>query len=505
MKLLRPRHLRLRLTLWYVAVLAAILLIYGLSASAFVFLQLRSEMDRLAIEDLETVEGFLSFDAAGRLYLRSASHDHQYPLSMQHRLLEVWAAGGGQMLYRNELLGRRNLGAPPAADEGIQSYSPRSVSLADGTQARVVSHRHVVEGRATIIRVGFDQRELWQRLSFLLFGLLAGAPLALGVAGLAGYVLARRALSPIERMARRALEINGERLGARLIVENPDDEIGLLAKAFNETLARIERSFDQLRRFTSDASHELRTPLNAIQNVGEVALRTHGSAEHYREVIGIILEESGRLTRLVDSLLTISRADTEKPQLQPVEISVLTFVREVASLLEVLAEEKEQTVSTGGDREACVMADHTILRHILINLLDNAIKYSPRNSSICVRVARRRHGIVSIEVEDSGPGIAPEHRDKVFDRFYRIDAARTRESGGSGLGLSIARWGAEAHGGCLELECPPNGGCIFRLTLPEFHGTSTAEPSSVSCLTATNALLASSSENVLMRGRMFRR
>jgi heavy metal sensor kinase len=422
-------------------------------------------MDRLATEDLETIEGFLSFDAGGRLYLRSASHDHQYPLSMQHRLLEVWAVGG-PVLYRNELLGQRNLGGPPAEEEGVDSYSPRSVSLTDGTQARVVSHRHVVEGRATIIRVGFDQRELWQRLWLLVFGLVAGAPLALGVAGLAGYVLARRALSPIERMARRAMEINGERLAARLVVENPDDEIGLLAKAFNETLARIELSFDQLRRFTSDASHELRTPLNAIQNVGEVALRTHGSAEHYRDVIGIMLEESGRLTRLVDSLLTISRADMEKLQLAPVVIPVLPFVREVTSLLEVLAEEKEQPLVIEGDDEVCVTADHMILRHILINLVDNAIKYSPRGSGIWVRVLQQDRDTVWIEVEDSGPGIAPEHRDKVFERFYRIDAARTREAGGSGLGLSIARWGAEAHGGQLQLECPWNGGCVFRLVMP---------------------------------------
>jgi heavy metal sensor kinase len=456
----------LRLTLWYVAVLAAILLIYGFTASAFVFLQLRSEMDRLATEDLETIEGFLSFDATGQLYLRSASHDHQYPLSMQHRLLEVWRADSGPVLYRNELLGHRNLGSPPAADEGIQSYSPRSVLLPNGTQARVVSHRHIVEGRPTIIRVGFDERELWQRLWFLVFGLVAGAPLSLGAAGLAGYILARRALSPIERMARRAMEINGERLGARLIVENPDDEIGLLAKAFNETLARIELSFDQLRRFTSDASHELRTPLNAIQNVGEVALRTHGSVAHYRDVIGIMLEESGRLGRLVDSLLTISRADAEEPQLNPIIIPVLPFVREVASLLGVLAEEKDQTLSTEGDNDASVRADHMILRHILINLLDNAIKYSPRGSGIWVRVVQKDRNTVSIEVEDSGPGIAPEHRDKVFCRFYRIDAARTREAGGSGLGLSIVRWGTEAHGGHLELECPSNGGCIFRVTLP---------------------------------------
>jgi signal transduction histidine kinase len=267
-------------------------------------------------------------------------------------------------------------------------------------------------------------------------------------------------------MAQRALEINAHQLGARLTVENPDDEIGLLATAFNETLARIESSFQQLRRFTSDASHELRTPLNAIQNVGEVGLRKRGSADEYREVISTMLEESGRLTRLVDNLLTMARADAERPGLALTEIPALEFVKEAASLLEVLAEEKGQILSTDGDESASVLADRMILRHIVINLIDNAIKYSPFGSHIRVRVLENANQSVSIEVEDNGPGIPVQHRSKVFDRFYRIDEARTRETGGAGLGLSIAKWGAEAHGGGLELRCPPAGGCIFGLNLP---------------------------------------
>jgi signal transduction histidine kinase len=272
MKWLRPKNVRVRLTLWYVAVLGCILLIYSVSASLFVFWQLRSEVDRLATEELETIEGFLSFNSEGALYLKGSAHDHPYPISMQHRLMQV-LSDNGTVLYRNERLGTRDLGGALFPGEGANSYSPRSLSLSDGTRVRVVSRRHTVEGRPTIIRIGFSEEELWQHLWQLVLGLVAGAPLALGAAGAAGYFLARRALSPIQRMAQRALEINADQLGARLTVENPDDEIGLLAKAFNETLSRIENSFDQLRRFTSDASHELRTPLNAIQNVGEVGLR----------------------------------------------------------------------------------------------------------------------------------------------------------------------------------------------------------------------------------------
>lgn len=461
----RPQHVRTRLTLWYVAGLAAVLLIYGGSTSAVMLVQLRSQLDHLAIEDLETVEGFLDFGPSGKVFLRNDYHDHPYPTNMQERMLEVWSPDG-KLLYRNELLGSRALGGPPEAGEGVDSYSERSVSLADGTPVRLVSKRHMLEGHPTLIRVGFSERPLWERFWQVVLGLIFGLPLALGLAGFGGYFLVRHALGPIERMARRAREINAEHLSARLDVENPHDELGQLASAFNETLGRLERSFDQLRRFTSDASHELRTPLTAIRTVGEVGLRKQGPAEHYREVIGSMLEESGRLTRLVESLLTIARADSGQIQLARTHIQVLPFVREVASLLEVLAEEKNQHVSAEGLDTVWVHADPSILRQVVINLLDNAIKYSPAGGRIWIRVLALEGQLVSVEVHDSGPGISPEHRDRVFDRFYRVDEGRSRDVGGAGLGLAIAKWGAEANGGCLELACPTSGGSVFRLLLP---------------------------------------
>lgn len=464
MKPFRPQNLRTRLTLWYVAILAGVLLIYGGSTSAMLLFQLRSQLDHLAIEDLETVEGFLSFAPNGKVFLRNDYHDHPYPTTMQERLMEVWSADG-TLLYRNELLGNRALGGPPAPGEGVDSYSQQSIKMADGTPVRLVSKRHALEGRPTLIRVGFSEQPLWERFWQVMIGLVGGLPLALGLAGFGGYFVARRALSPIERMARRAHEINAERLSARLDVENPDDELGRLAGVFNETLARLERSFEQLRRFTSDASHELRTPLTAIRSVGEVGLRKQGTAEHYREVIGSMLEEAGRLTRLVESLLTIARADAGQIQLARTRIVVLPFVQEVSSLLEVLAEEKGQQLVIEGSETARVQADRAILRQILINLLDNAIKYSPLGGRITVRVLPSNRE-VSIEVADSGPGISAEHRDRVFDRFYRVDEGRSRDAGGTGLGLALAKWGAEAHGGRLELACPPQGGCILRLFLP---------------------------------------
>jgi heavy metal sensor kinase len=469
MNRLGPRNVRTRLTAWYVAVLAGTLLLYGAGTAALVLHQLRAELDHLASDDLESVEGLLSFGADGKLTLRTNYHDHPYPESAQDRLLEVRGADGA-LLYRNDLLGDRTLGGTPSASEGASGYSVRSIRLADGTAVRVVSKRHNIEGRATLIRVGFSEEILWRRFWQIAIGMMAGLPFALGLAGIGGYVLAKRALNPVERMARRVHEINADRLNARLEVENPHDELGALAKAFNETLGRLERSFEQLRRFTADASHELRTPLTAIRSVGEVGLQKPRTSEHYREVIASMLEEASRLSRLVDSLLMLSRAEAGQIQLHRSVGQLKPFVREAVSFFEVLADEKGQTLSIDGDESVQVEADFPILRQVLINLVDNAIKNSPCGGTISVRVSKTGDEEAAIEVTDTGPGIPPEHREKVFDRFYRVDEGRSREAGGAGLGLAIAKWGAETHGGRLELDCPENGGCVFRVILPAIAG-----------------------------------
>jgi signal transduction histidine kinase len=220
-----------------------------------------------------------------------------------------------------------------------------------------------------------------------------------------------------------------------------------------------------LRRFTSDASHELRTPLAAIRSVGEVGLQKGGSSAEYRDIIGSMLEEVNRLTSLVDNLLTISRADAGSLQLQMVQIPILQLAREAASLFEVMAEEKSLDFLLSGDEAIAVQGDRLFLRQALVNVLHNAVKYSPDGGTISVRVQRNAQE-VTVEVEDSGPGVPAEDRAKIFDRFYRVDKARWRESGGAGLGLSITKWVVEAHGGTIGLDGASARGCLFRIQLP---------------------------------------
>jgi heavy metal sensor kinase len=305
---------------------------------------------------------------------------------------------------------------------------------------------------------------MWQFLS----ASFTAMPVALLLVAIFGFQLARRSLAPMVDMARLAEHITAENLHQRLPVANPHDEIGQLGGVINELLDRLDRAFAQLRRFTSDASHELRTPLAAIRSVGEVSLQEVRSPEEYRDTIGSMLEEVNRLTSLVENLLTISRADAGQIELRVSTFCPYELVQEVVSLIEVLAEERGQQIVLAGDSSTTVKGDRLLLRHALLNILHNATKYTPVGGKITVWTGMSRPGWVSITISDSGPGIAPEHRDKIFRRFYRIDEGRTRDAGGSGLGLAIAQWSVQAHGGKIAVE-DSREGAIFAVTLPTYR------------------------------------
>jgi heavy metal sensor kinase len=418
---------------------------------------------RHAIQDLETVEGLLSFNAEGRLTLRDDYHNHPESKRVLERLLEVLSPTG-KVLLRNELLGERSLGTL-LQSEGVGGYSERDFAMPDGRKVVLVSRFHAVDGRPTIIRVAYSHDPIWQQFRADLTALLIPVPVILLMAGCGGYLLASRSLRPIQLLARAAQTIRIDRLHERLPVNRADGELADLAVSFNAVLLRLEQSFEQLRRFTADASHELRTPLATIRSVGEVALQKGCTADGYRDVIGSMLEEANRLTRLVESLLTIARADAGQIPVSVSQFDASELLRECASLFEALLEENGQRLSLEPSSGIRVSGDWLLLRQALMNVLHNAIKHTPRGGRIRMGV-REKEGRVVIEVEDSGPGIPEAERSKVFDRFYRVGEARSRESGGAGLGLAIARWSVEVHGGTIVADGAATGGSIFRISLP---------------------------------------
>jgi heavy metal sensor kinase len=469
----RPRNVRSRLTLWYVVVLASLLALYAAVACLFLFLSLREDFDHNLLEDVETVEGMLEKEPNGHVSLHASHPDIGEP-RIGH-FIEVWSPQGS-LLYRSPALQGQTLGGSPGPAEGLQDPTPATNLLPNGTRVRLASSVYHVEDQRVVLRVAYSEEKLWRELGEFGEVLLLGFPIAVLLAGFGGYALARKALAPIDSMASQAKTISAERLDDRLSIENPEDELGKLGTVFNDMLGRLQAAFDQLRRFTSDASHELRTPLTAIRSVGEVALQDQRSPAEYRDVIGSMLEEVDRLTRLSESLLALSRADSGHVHLQRENIPLLRLAKDASSVVEVLAEEKRQRIDIEGDEDLIVSVDRLILRQAIVNLLDNAIKYSPSGSRILVRVGAGADGEVFLEVADQGTGIPREHQPYVFDRFYRVDKARTREWGGAGLGLSITRWAVEAHGGEISLQSEEGRGSTFRMALPAVAHSATSSP-----------------------------
>lgn len=446
---------RTRLTVWYVLVVGAVVLVYIAGTTFVLYWQLLHQASRFAVQDIETVEGLLYFTPAGALSLNENYHNHPESRQVLERFLEV-RAPDGTLLFRNERLGNRNLGGPVLPNEGVNGYSQRSVRLPHGVKVLMVSRRHVLAGHTIVIRLGYDEQPIWLRIDESLTASFIALPVILSLAGFAGYHLARRSLAPLEEIASRAEQITAENLHARLPVQNPGDEVGHLVRVFNNVLARLEEAFERLRRFTSDASHELRTPLAAIRTVGEVGLQKSKTTADYEDTIGSMLEEVNRLTRLVENLLSISRAEAGHLQLGLAIISPIDVVKEVAALLDVLVEEKSLELVVSGDQELKVRADRLLLRQAITNVLHNAVKYTPEGGRISVDV-KSSLGRSVIRIADTGPGIPAEHKDRVFDRFYRLDSARARDTGGAGLGLSIAKWAIQVQGGDIEVEDSVDG------------------------------------------------
>jgi heavy metal sensor kinase len=365
-----------------------------------------------------------------------------------------------------------------ASPEALRHPIPGSNKLAAETEEKIVhvarlnppwrimSGRAMFGPRELVVQVARPVTPIQDNVREFLYLLFLGLPFCIALSGLGGYVLARRALAPMDRMAEQARLITATRMSDRLPVDNPNDELGRLSTVFNDTLSRLQSAFDQMRRFTSDASHELRTPLTAIRSVGEVGLREKRGEGEYREIIGSMLEEVDSLSRLVDRLLLLSRAETGDAMLTREDVNLTALAEDVVAQLDVLAEEKQQSISIESSTAAHWTGDRLVLRQALINLVDNAIKYTQSGGRIVIRVAELGKNKV-IDVVDNGPGIPEELRSRVFDRFYRVDKSRSRENGGTGLGLAIAKSAVEVQGGTLSLEPSDGGaGCVFRITLP---------------------------------------
>jgi heavy metal sensor kinase len=317
-----------------------------------------------------------------------------------------------------------------------------------------------------LIVVGSELEPIDEELASLREILGYVIPTALVLAGAVGWLLARQSLAPLATMAARAQEIGVADLSARLPVANPRDELGRLAKSFNDVLDRLETSLTQQRQFMADASHELRTPVATSRTAAAVALqRRHRDEEEYRESLAIIEQQTARLSRIVDDMFTLARADAGRYPVRRTLMYLDEVVDDVVRAARVLANTKQVSIQSATIDSASFTGDEALLCRLISNLLDNAVRHARERSVVEVNLTRDPTGYV-LSVTNAGEPIPPEIQSHIFERFFRVDTARTPVDGGAGLGLALVRWVARAHGGDVTLVHSSADGTTFAAVLP---------------------------------------
>jgi len=320
-----------------------------------------------------------------------------------------------------------------------------------------------------VVQIGVPIDEFYEMLrGFTLTALLA-SPLVLLLASLGGYWMSRRALEPVDQIARTAEEIGAQNLSERLPSRGTGDELDRLSATLNSMFARLEAAFRQITQFTADASHELRTPVAIIRMTAELARSKPRSSEEYTKALDGILTESERTSRLIEDLMLLARADAGADGMVRGPVNLAECLGDACTEVRVLAEHKGIRLDADVAADCTISGDDQAVRRLFLILLDNAIKYTPSGGEVRANLifdgAAGKQAAV-VEVRDTGVGICADDLPHVFERFYRAAKDRSRTTGGAGLGLSIARWIAERHGGEIQAESTPGAGSVFRVRLP---------------------------------------
>ena len=335
---------------------------------------------------------------------------------------------------------------------------------------RILTYPVIVDGYViSIIQVGTSLEFLFESLRKLLYIIAILLPIGIIISLFSGYFLAQRVLSPVRLITKKAKEISAENLDEKISVNLPDDEIGELAKTFDSMMKRLKESFDELRQFSADVSHELRTPLTILKGEIELALKSDRDPEYYKKTLKSALEEVERLKRIVEDLLFLSKAEAGKITYRLTKVDILDVILSVINVLKLPIKQKNIKLDIKGEPETFVKGDENLLKQLIYNLVENAIKYNRKNGKIEIKIDRDEKYII-LTIKDTGYGIPEEHLNKIFNRFYRVDKARTRSEGGLGLGLNIVKKIVELHNGKIEVKSKLNEGTTFVIYIPKYEG-----------------------------------
>lgn len=451
----------IRLTLWYLVFFAAAQLIFGTGMWFLARRSLYSITDDTLKGRIDDLTNFLEAQKKNATVAKLQEEVAEaYLLEHSGDYLQIYDDSDGAWIFRADFLKQHALTAPSGR---LTHAHYRNEQL--GRSLRFVIQRIQANGRAFTVQTGLPIDQVDQTLALFRRYLLMFAPLLLFAAASVGFWLSRRALSPVDAITRTARTINASNLSDRLEKLTTGDELQRLSDTLNEMLGRIEHAFVRVTQFTADASHELRTPISLIRTEAEIALRRSRGDGEYREALRHILLEAERSTALVEELLTLARADSGRETLHIASVDLSMIVREAAEQWQELMATRNLTFihQTTGN-EVNVLGDRNVLQRLLTLLLDNAVKYTPAPGTIELQLETRGSSAI-IRVRDSGIGIAVEEQPKVFERFYRVDKARSHDLNGAGIGLAIAQWIVQQHQGSITVESAPDEGSTFVVEL----------------------------------------
>jgi heavy metal sensor kinase len=477
----RPRSLRAQLALWHGGLLALTLLLLA----AFTYLLLGRVLNSLADANLEKYAKTTATGIAARLYqyqtenpgkpippnVETAFIDNN-ELQSWGRYVQVIDSHNRAVAYSDALKTRQLPGSTEVFLKGFggQEQAFETYTNLGEYPVRIVTVPVWMGSQIPyLVQVGASVEGVEAALQKALVILLVLTPSVFLIALLGGYILVGRSLKPVDDMTRAALSIESRHLDTRLVPPRTDNEIGRLASALNEMIARLDRSFRQIERFSADASHELKTPLTSIRGEAEVALMSDLPPEEYRRTLRSIVEETERLTTIVNNLLLLSRADADQVRLKQEPVALDEVAMAAYDPMGRLARRKNIALDIEAMDAVTVRGDALWLQQLITNLLHNAINYTPEGGAVFLSLTREKDRAL-LSVRDTGPGIAAEHLPHIFDRFYRVDSGRSRDQGGSGLGLNIVRWIAESHGGQIAVASEVGEGTTFTVRLPASNG-----------------------------------
>jgi len=465
---MNTRSLRFRLTVWYAGLLATLLALFGASVyfglGRYLEWSLRESLAKQARQIGETY--LANVRVSGEGYVIDEIGEHYAP-EINGRYVRV-TRGDRSVLYASGAAedGSFDPAGLPAPPADINEARSREEHLIGGGELLIYALPFTArDGSRFLIETGAPYHQIEGVLRGLLLTLAFGLPILVCVAIAGGYVVVRRALRPVDELTSSAERITSRNLSERLPVAHTGDEIERLSVSLNRMVARLDEAFTHVRRFSADASHELRTPLTVLRGELESVAQKPRLDNEAREMIGSALEETERLSKIVESLLAISRLDAGEARMERARFDLAELAEATTEQLRLLAEDKNISLGSQAGRPVEVEGDPARLKQVVVNLLDNAIKYTPEGGSVEVTVEAGGDRAV-LEVSDNGVGIPGDALPHIFERFYRADKARSRQMGGTGLGLAIVKSICAAHGGRVRVESEEGKGSRFRVELP---------------------------------------